>query len=399
MDIKTFRAKTLQEGLRQIHEELGEDVKIMHTREVETSQLFGFRRQRFFEITVAENHDHNHHNNNLDKTLNKTLDNNLGNNLSKNLSNNYDNTTQQTQQTQQKTAKLLEQSLRTNSPETTLTFPVSAGEDSELGDSESGDSELRSELQSAVRSISNTDISKTSWQTVPLGVWNQLTPEQLNPTVLQRSLIALFTESVRFGGPIDLLDGKRKTVAFLGLSGVGKTTTIAKIAAHYRLKEFKRVGLVTIDTFRVAAAEQLGKYAAMLGIPMETVSEPFRMKTVLTRLEACDLILLDTPGINPKNTMKLQTLGAMLDAAKVDEVHLLFSATTHAAALNEMFHRFEPLNPTDLTFTKLDEAVGLTDLYQFLKTNILPIRFFSLGQNISEDIEVAGPTRLASLAN
>ncbi|MDR0704662.1 MAG: 50S ribosome-binding GTPase, partial [Planctomycetaceae bacterium] len=189
-----------------------------------------------------------------------------------------------------------------------------------------------------------------------------------------------------------------KTIAFLGLSGVGKTTTIAKIAAHYRLKEFKRVGLVTIDTFRVAAMEQLGKYAEMLGLSMETVSEPFRMKTALARLETCDLILLDTPGINPKNTIKLQTLGAMLNAARVDEVHLLFSATTHLAALNEMFHRFEPLTPTDLTFTKLDEAVGLTDLYQFLKTNILPLRFFSLGQNISEDIEVAGPARLASLA-
>ncbi|MDR2755924.1 MAG: hypothetical protein LBC20_09475 [Planctomycetaceae bacterium] len=340
MNIKTFRAKTLQDGLRQIYEELGTDIKIMHTREVETSRLFGFRRQHFFEITVAEN-----------------LDN-----------------------TQQKTKNSIEQPLQTNSLETKLPSPVSPC------------------FRSEVRSTPNTDIQKTSWQPVPLGIWHQLTPEQLNPTVLQRSLIALFTESIRFGGPIDLLDGKRKTVAFLGLSGVGKTTTIAKIAAHYRLKEFKRVGLVTIDTFRVAATEQLGKYAEMLGLSMEIVSEPFRMKTALARLETCDLILLDTPGINPKNTIKLQTLGAMLDAAMVDEVHLLFSATTHFTALNEIFYRFEPLAPTDLTFTKLDEAVGLNDLYQFLKTNILPLRFFSLGQNISEDIEVAGPARLASLA-
>ncbi|MDR0336229.1 MAG: hypothetical protein LBI18_03975, partial [Planctomycetaceae bacterium] len=146
-----------------------------------------------------------------------------------------------------------------------------------------------------------------------------------------------------------------------------------------------------------AATEQLGKYAEMLGLPIETVSEPFRMKTALARLETCDLILLDTPGTNPKNMMKLQTLKTMFDAAKLDEIHLLFSATTHAAALTEIFHRFEPLAPTDLTFTKLDEAIGLTDIYQFLKTNRLPLRFFSLGQNISEDIEVAGPARLASL--
>jgi flagellar biosynthesis protein FlhF len=342
MNIKTFRAETLQDGLRQIHEEFGENAKIMHTREVEISRLFGLRRQRFFEITAAENHD---------------------------------------DISQQKAELPVEQPLQMNPYDLVLTPPVPQY--------------FRSETPSL---NTDTDIQKTSWQPVPLGVWHQLTPEELNPTILQRSLIALFTESVRFGGPIDLLDGKRKTIAFLGLTGVGKTATIAKIAAHYRLKEFKRVGLVTIDTFRIAATEQLGKYAEMLGLPMETVSEPFRMKAALARLDACDLILLDTPGTNPKNTTKLQMLGAMLDAAKVDEVHLLFSATTHAAALSETFHRFKPLAPTDLTFTKLDEAIGLTDLYQFLKTNILPLRFFSLGQNVSEDIEVAGPARLASLA-
>ncbi|MDR2642911.1 MAG: hypothetical protein LBC74_08960 [Planctomycetaceae bacterium] len=349
MNIKTFRADTLQDGLRQIHEEFGENAKIMHTREVDISRLFGLRRQRFFEITAAENKD--------------------------------DTAQQKSEPPAEHHVEQhpVEQPHQTNPYDFVLTPPVPQY--------------FRSETSSL-----NADIQKTSWQPVPLGVWHQLTPEELNPTILQRSLIALFSESVRFGGPIDLLDGKRKTIAFLGLTGVGKTATIAKIAAHYRLKEFKRVGLVTIDTFRVAATEQLGKYAEMLGLPMETVSEPFRMRNALTRLEACDLILLDTPGTNPKNTTKLQMLGAMLDAAKVDEVHLLFSATTHAAALSETFHRFKPLAPTDLTFTKLDEAVGLTDLYQFLKTNILPLRFFSLGQNISEDIEVAGAVRLASLA-
>jgi flagellar biosynthesis protein FlhF len=347
MNIKTFRADSLQDGLRQIHEEFGENARIMHAREVEISRLFGLRRQRFFEITAAENKD---------------------------------------DPTPQKTEPSAEQPLQTN----LYDFPY------DLTSTPPVPQYFRSEIGSL--NTLNADIQKTSWQPVPLGVWRQLTPEELNPTILQRSLMALFSDSVRFGGPIDLLDGKRKIIAFLGLTGVGKTATIAKIAAHYRLKEFKRVGLVTIDTFRVAATEQLGKYAEMLGLPMETVSEPFRMKTALARLETCDLILLDTPGTNPKNTMKLQMLGAMLDAAKVDEVHLLCSATTHAAALSETFHRFQPLAPTDLTFTKLDEAIGITDLYQFLKTNILPLRFFSLGQNVSEDIEVAGPARLASLA-
>ncbi|MDR1268374.1 MAG: hypothetical protein LBK82_02505, partial [Planctomycetaceae bacterium] len=170
MNIKTFRADTLQEGLRQIHEELGEDAKILHTREVETSRLFGFCRQRFFEITAAEH---------------------------------YDDTAQQ------KTNHSTEQPLQTNPYEALLTPPVPPYFCSET----------------VLRSTPNADTQKTSWQPVPLGVWSQLTLEQLNPTILQRSLIALFAESVRFGGPIDLLDGKRKTVAFIGLTGVGKTAT------------------------------------------------------------------------------------------------------------------------------------------------------------------------------
>lgn len=343
MNIKTFKADSLLEALRRVHEELGEDARIVETREVEEKRFFGLRRNRFVEITAAAQ--------------------------------------------KMETRKSPEQ----KTPDADPTFLQQIQESPyELI--------LSPPLPNRLRTEMDPEAKPRSGEPVPQGLWRRMAPEQLNPSVLQRSLIARFEEMVRFGGPIDLSDGKKKTVALIGPSGVGKTATLAKIATHYRYQEFKRVGFITVDTYRIAAAEQLAKYAETLDCAMEIVSDAFRMKSALTRLSGCDLVLVDTPGTNPKNVARLQTLAAMLDAAMVDETHLVLPATGAAAFLNEMLRRFEPVAPTDLIVTKLDEAAGPTDLYHFLKENRLPLRFLTMGQNISEDIEVAGPARLAGLA-
>ena len=343
MNVKTFKADSLMEALRRVHGEFGEDARIIHTREIEEKRFFGLRRHRFVEITAAE-------------ALLKR------------------NEQEPDTEPVERDDTFLRQ-LQKSPYEVVLSPPIP--------------SRLRTEAD---------PIEVKNRSPVPTGLWRRMVSEQLNPSILQRSLIARFEEMVRFDGPIDLSDGKRKIVALLGPTGVGKTATLAKIAAHYRLKEFKRVGFITTDTYRVAAVEQFAQYAEMLDCPVETVSEPFRMKTVLTRFSKCDLVLLDTPGTNPKNVARLQTLAAMLDAATVDETHLILSSTGSAVFLLEMLRRFEPLAPTHLTLTKTDEAVGPADLYRFFKENNLPLRFLTTGQNISEDIEVAGPARLASLA-
>ena len=233
---------------------------------------------------------------------------------------------------------------------------------------------------------------------VPLGYWPQLTAEQLNPTVLQQNLILRFQHDLRFGGPLRLIDGKRRTVALVGPTGVGKTTTICKLAAHYKLKELKRVALLSMDAFRIGAAEQLRQYSVTLGVPMETASDPERLRLAAKRLDPYDLLLIDTPGTSPKNAAKLALIGAALDAAEVDETHLLLSATSSTAVLMETVRAFQPLGVDGLTLTKLDEAAGLGNLYPFLKEDHFPLRFLAAGQNVSADLEVAAPPRIACLA-
>ena len=232
----------------------------------------------------------------------------------------------------------------------------------------------------------------------PLGRWSQLTEELLNPTVLQRNLILRFQQDLRFGGPLRLIDGQRRVVALVGPTGVGKTTTVVKLAAHYKLKELKRVALLSIDVFRIGVTEQLRQYATALGMPMEAASDPEQLKVAAQRLDPYDLLLIDTPGTSPRNTAKLALIGASLDATEVDETHLLLSATSSTATLTEAARAFHPLGVNGLTLTKFDEAVGLGDLYRFLKENVFPLRFLATGQNVADDLEVAAPPRIASLA-
>ncbi len=339
MNIKTFRAGSLQDALTAVRDEFGEDAKVLHTREIRESRLFGFRSRTVVEITASE----------IDRSS-KTI--------------------------VPPVSDPFVDMLRESPYEVEIAPPRDL---------------QRFRTETKTKHDRNID-------PVPLGAWPRTTPEQLNPTVLQRNLILRFREDLRFGGPIRLVDGRRRIVALVGPTGVGKTTTIAKLAAHYRLKELKRVALLSIDVFRIGASEQLRQYAATLGVPMETASEPERLHSVIERLGPCDLLLIDTPGTSPRNAAKLALIGATLDAAEVDETHLLLSATSGSAVLSEAARVFQPLGVDGLTLTKLDEAVGLGDLYSLLKRDLFPLRFLATGQNVSGDLEVAAPPRLAGLA-
>jgi len=333
MHIKTFRAGSLQDALAAVRGEFGENARVLHTREVRESRLFGLRRQTVVEITATEG----------EKT------------------------------------------------------PVVQMADSFVNQLQESPYDVESLPPKNQYSRTKT-LQDQSDEPVPLGTWPQLTATQLNPTILQQNLILRFQQDLRFGGPLRLIDGKRRTVALVGPTGVGKTTTICKLAAHYKLKELKRVALLSMDAFRIGAAEQLRQYAATLGVPMETASDPERLRSTAKRLDPYDLLLLDTPGTSPRNAAKLALIGAALDAAEVDETHLLLAATSNAAVLAETARAFLALGAGSLTLTKLDEAVGLGDLYRFLKENIFPLRFLATGQNVAADLEVAGPPRLAGLA-
>lgn len=214
---------------------------------------------------------------------------------------------------------------------------------------------------------------------------------------LKRLLASQIEEEIAVSGPIQTTPGRRHLVALVGPTGVGKTTTIAKLAANFRLREKRRVGLITVDTYRIAAVEQLRTYADIIDLPMEIVSTPREMHQAVARLADLDLILMDTAGRSPRDEVRIQELKSMLAEAAPDEVHLVLSSVASAAGLSKTAEQFAPVGTTALVLTKLDEATSLGNLLPLVRSSRLPLSYLTHGQNVPDDIAPADRGRLARI--
>ena len=186
-------------------------------------------------------------------------------------------------------------------------------------------------------------------------------------------------------------------VAMVGPTGVGKTTTIAKLAATMRLREGKRVGLVTVDSYRIAAVEQLKTYARILDVPLVPVVTPDEMRKAVRQLSDVDLILIDTAGRSPRDEPHIAELAECLAAARPDQVHLVLSTTSRETAIREAIENFSPLGAKHLIFTKLDEAVGLGVMLNVLNSVDMRLSYLTNGQAVPNDIEEGSAKRVAQL--
>ncbi|HVT28724.1 MAG TPA: flagellar biosynthesis protein FlhF [Lacipirellulaceae bacterium] len=202
---------------------------------------------------------------------------------------------------------------------------------------------------------------------------------------------------ISVSGPITTDPNKCRVVALVGPTGVGKTTTIAKLAANYRLREKRRVGLITVDTYRVAAVEQLRTYADIIDLPMEVVATPREMREAVARMSHLDLVLMDTAGRSPRDEVKIQELKSMLAEAEPDEVHLVLSSTAGAKSLINTAERFAEVGTTALLLTKLDEAQSLGHLVSLVRSVRLPVSYLTDGQNVPDDIRVAEAVDVAGM--
>ena len=187
-------------------------------------------------------------------------------------------------------------------------------------------------------------------------------------------------------------------VPLVGPTGVGKTTTVAKLAATYALVKGYRVGLVTADTYRVAAVEQLRTYADILGLPLEVVYSPQEMAPALQRLQDRQLVLVDTAGRSPHHEGQMQELQAFLSETGSSAVHLTVSATTRHIDMIEIADAFaSSVTLAGLVITKLDETRCYGMLYNLVRRTGKPIAFVTNGQGVPEDLVAADGEQLARL--
>jgi flagellar biosynthesis protein FlhF len=382
MEIQTFRAATMHEALAAVRQALGPDAAVLHTRELYRRRFFGLvRGPREIEVTASAEV-------------------------------NVPSRLPQRGEPQPAAAPLVtREQLRppkSDPPAAAGAAELSDPVQGQLADLQSMVKDLCRRSQQGTRhdlpeelfrlftELIDADLSEEVARELVERIGSEVSGPELGDRVLLMARVARMIEAeVAATGPIRVTPGRRRLVALVGPTGVGKTTTIAKLAAHYRLREKCRVGLVTVDTYRIAAVEQLRTYADIIDLPMEVVSTPREMRQAVRRMDGLDLVLMDTAGRSPKDEVKIQELRTFLAEAHADEVHLVLSSAAGERILKQTAERFASVGTTALVLTKLDEAAGLGGVLPLLRACRLPLSYLTNGQNVPDDIETADPRRFA----
>ena len=207
-----------------------------------------------------------------------------------------------------------------------------------------------------------------------------LSDQEMKQAVMNQ--VSTFLQSVIGEG----IGSTTKIVYVAGPTGVGKTTTIAKLAADQIFRERKQVGFITADTYRISAIEQLRTYATILNVPLEVVQSPGDMHRALNALSACDLIFMDTAGRNYLNELFVAELHSLFNLSEHSETYLVLSLTSKTKDMQKITEHFSKYGLQKVIFTKLDETESVGPLYNLLNEYPLKVSYITNGQNVPDDI-------------
>ena len=210
------------------------------------------------------------------------------------------------------------------------------------------------------------------------------------------AMLALLAKRLGDPAEIQLTDRDRRVVALVGPTGVGKTTTLAKLAAAFALGQRRSVALVTADTYRIAAVEQLRTYGEIIGVPVDVVFSEQEMRAALGRHSKRDLVLIDTAGRSPRNAEQMTELTNLLSAINPDETHLVLSLTTSRREALDAAEHFGRVGFDRLILTKMDETAGPGLALDLAVKFGRPFSYVTTGQNVPDDIEPCQPANLAA---
>ncbi len=409
-DIKTFRAESMNKALQLVREELGPDAFILHTRQIPIKSLLPWQKEKVETEIVAlageespppkpqqlekqspvgnvnkQKQSHNPHSCYRSDHPKPTGENRVQESAPVTGSVRMN----ETETESAKLEKLVNERLDAlqNMVEQ-LTQQVQS----------SASPNIPPELFDVYTELIESDIEDDLARELITRLRHRCSQEDLeHPRRIRSYLLGMVESQIECRQAIQVTPGQQKIVALVGPTGVGKTTTIAKLAANFRLRDNIRMGLITVDTYRIAAVEQLRTYADIIDLPMKVVTSTREMKQAVEELSQMDLILIDTAGRSPQDDLRIQELKTYLNEIVVDEIHLVLSATTGYRHLKKTVEKFSSINPTSVIFTKLDEAPGLGSLVNVCGKLGQSLSYLTTGQNVPNDIEPAEPTRTAKL--
>lgn len=255
------------------------------------------------------------------------------------------------------------------------------------------------ELFDTYRQLVQSEVAENIAQSVIARVRAHLTGDRLgDPEAVRAELARSLASMLPVAGPIRANRfGEPTIIALVGPTGVGKTTTLAKLAANFRLREHHKVGLITIDTYRIAAVEQLRTYAGIIDVPLEVAGTPGQLEQIVARMSDRRVILIDTAGRSQRDAVRIKELQEFFHVVRPHEIHLVLSSTCTEAVLAEAIDRFGEIGIDRVILTKLDEAIGFGVILTCLDKAKAGLSYVTTGQDVPDDIEVGEGKRLAEL--
>jgi flagellar biosynthesis protein FlhF len=221
--------------------------------------------------------------------------------------------------------------------------------------------------------------------------------QMANKQYLERQVVAALAGLIPEPGPERVRKKKLRVIALVGPTGVGKTTTIAKLAAIHKLVNGQDVGLISADTYRIGAIEQLRTFAGIADIPMEVVYKPSEVPAALRRFRTKDIVFVDTVGRSQRSRKELADLAKFVTAADPDETHLVVNASTNLKTAEDIIDQFKVVKPNRLLFSKLDEAVTYGPLLSLVHRHHLPLSYVTTGQAVPDDIRTVDAAQFAAM--
>lgn len=392
MRIKKFEGETLQEALAKVKKDFGPDAVILHTKKYKKGGIFGIFGKEIAEVTAGIDI-------NIERTKEKQIipeqqtkiysDSSLR--FQPNIAFNSYRRVEDTGLKNESFARELNEG-RVFTSSSLRTYRENTGFQRNGLSLKNGMGKLHKLL------IENGVEESIVFRTLQ-NINSQLSDAQLNnKEFLEQYLFEYVASLIQVSGPIKLNKGMTKVVAFIGPTGVGKTTTLAKLAAKFALIENKNVALVSCDTYRIAADLQLKKYGEIMGIPVEIVMTPNDFRKVINKHIDKDLILFDTAGRSPRNRKHLIELKEFIEAYSPIEIHLVLSAVTKYYDAISIINNFGLVPIHRILFTKLDETKNYGLLLNLsISSGGIPISYVTTGQTVPDDIEIADPKVISRL--
>lgn len=245
--------------------------------------------------------------------------------------------------------------------------------------------------------LESNDYGRDECRNIIEEVRNSVSRDDLNDrSKIEKTLRDLLKSRIVTSGPFKK-GSRKKVLMFIGPTGVGKTTTMAKLGAIFALREGYRVSFITIDNYRIAATEQLKKYAEIMKIPVHVVNDQKAFREIIEH-EKAEIIMVDTSGRSHKNDLKISEIKSYADTIEYDfEKILCVSANTKKHDLASVFKSFDKVNFTSVIVTKVDETAFIGNVLDLADKYKKPIAYYTSGQEVPNDIDVADPEKLVNM--